>query len=78
MTTLLHYLCYRLVLAACSDYFAAMFTNGLLEAEQQEVVMRDINGDALETLVSYMYTGRPPTVCYSRRVCCLQISICQI
>lgn len=48
---------HRLVLSAASDYFAAMFTSPVLEATQEEVVMRDMDPDALTTLVHYCYTG---------------------
>ncbi|XP_069985042.1 kelch-like protein 5 isoform X2 [Penaeus vannamei] len=48
---------HRLVLSAASDYFAAMFTSPVLEATQEEVVMRDMDSDALQTLINYCYTG---------------------
>jgi kelch-like protein 1/4/5 len=34
-----------------------MFTNDLREANQEEVKMQDVDPDALEQLVQYMYTG---------------------
>ncbi|XP_042233010.1 kelch-like protein 5 isoform X2 [Homarus americanus] len=48
---------HRLVLSAASDYFAVMFTSPVLEATQEEVAMRDMDSDALLTLVNYCYTG---------------------
>lgn len=48
---------HRLVLSAGSEYFAAMFTSDLREATQSEIVMRDVDGDALWALVRYCYTG---------------------
>ncbi|KAK7863983.1 hypothetical protein R5R35_000091 [Gryllus longicercus] len=48
---------HRLVLSAGSEYFAAMFTSNLREATQSEVVLQDVDGDALWTLVHYCYTG---------------------
>ncbi|XP_040121057.1 kelch-like protein 4 isoform X1 [Oryx dammah] len=48
---------HRLVLSAVSDYFAAMFTNDVLEAKQKEVKMEGIDPDALNSLVQYAYTG---------------------
>ncbi|XP_050701182.1 kelch-like protein 5 isoform X2 [Eriocheir sinensis] len=48
---------HRLVLSAASDYFAAMFTSPVLEATQEEVALRDMDSDALLTLVNYCYTG---------------------
>ncbi|XP_070317864.1 kelch-like protein 4 isoform X3 [Odocoileus virginianus] len=48
---------HRLVLSAVSDYFAAMFTNDVLEAKQEEVKMEGIDPNALNSLVQYAYTG---------------------
>ena len=41
-----------------SDYFAAMFTNDVLEAKQKEVKMEGIDPNALNSLVQYAYTGK--------------------
>ena len=51
---------HRIVLSAASDYFAAMFTNDVREATQEEIVMKDVEPDALYSLVQYVYTGRYP------------------
>ena len=48
---------HRLVLSAASDYFAAMFTSGLAEAKQEEVLLPQIDPDCLEILLQYCYTG---------------------
>ncbi|NXY40286.1 KLHL4 protein, partial [Ceuthmochares aereus] len=48
---------HRLVLSAVSDYFAAMFTNDVLEAKQEEIKMEGVDPDALKALVRYAYTG---------------------
>ncbi|XP_067944567.1 kelch-like protein 5 [Watersipora subatra] len=48
---------HRLVLSACSDYFSAMFTNDLLEAEENEITLQGIDGNALSAIITYMYTG---------------------
>ncbi|XP_005409785.1 PREDICTED: kelch-like protein 4 isoform X2 [Chinchilla lanigera] len=48
---------HRLVLSAVSDYFAAMFTNDVLEANQEEVRMEGVDPNALNSLVQYAYTG---------------------
>ncbi|XP_004868925.1 kelch-like protein 4 [Heterocephalus glaber] len=48
---------HRLVLSAVSEYFAAMFTNDVLEANQEEVRMEGIDPNALNSLVQYAYTG---------------------
>lgn len=47
----------RLVLSAASDYFAAMFTNDVREAKQEEIKMEGVDPDALKALVHYAYTG---------------------
>lgn len=47
----------RLVLSAVSDYFAAMFTNDVVESNQEEVKMEGVDPDALNSLVQYAYTG---------------------
>jgi hypothetical protein len=52
-----HIPAHRLVLSAGSEYFSAMFTSGLREAAQSEVVLQDVDGDALWMLVNYCYTG---------------------
>ena len=49
---------HRIVLSAASDYFAAMFTNDVKEASQEEVKMKDVDGEALLLLIQYMYTGK--------------------
>ncbi len=48
---------HRLVLSAASDYFAAMFTSDVREATQKEVVMQNVDPQALVALVDYIYTG---------------------
>ncbi|XP_072286750.1 kelch-like protein 4 [Pyxicephalus adspersus] len=47
----------RLVLSAVSDYFAAMFTNDVREAKEEEIKMEGVDPDALKALVHYAYTG---------------------
>jgi kelch-like protein 1/4/5 len=49
---------HRLVLSAASDYFAAMFMNNVREASMAEVELKDVDPEALDALVHYMYTGR--------------------
>nr|XP_026650076.1 kelch-like protein 4 isoform X2 [Zonotrichia albicollis] len=48
---------HRLVLSAVSDYFAAMFTNDVREAKQEEIKMEGVDPEALRALVRYAYTG---------------------
>lgn len=47
----------RLVLSAVSDYFAAMFTNDVREAKQEEIKMEGVDPEALRALVHFAYTG---------------------
>lgn len=47
----------RLVLSSVSDYFAAMFTNDVREARQEEIKMEGVEPNALWSLVQYAYTG---------------------
>jgi kelch-like protein 1/4/5 len=48
---------HRLVLSANCKYFAAMFTNTLRETLQNEIELKEVNGDALWILILYFYTG---------------------
>lgn len=49
---------HRLVVATLSDYFRAMFESNMLETKQREIVINDIEPDALEKLILYAYEGR--------------------
>ena len=48
---------HRLVLAAASPYFAAMFASGMTEAGQMKVEMEGVDYVAMEMLLNYVYTA---------------------
>ena len=47
---------HKMVLAACSPYFYAMFT-GFTEKESSRVTLQGLDPEALQTLVDYVYTS---------------------
>ncbi|XP_035698528.1 kelch repeat and BTB domain-containing protein 2-like [Branchiostoma floridae] len=49
--------CHRAVLASCSRYFRTMFTSGYKEAKQERVLIQDVSGVAMATILDYAYTG---------------------
>lgn len=49
--------CHRSVLSACSDYFRAMFTGNMMEAQQDTVTLQGIDATSMESVLQYMYTG---------------------
>uniref|UniRef100_A0A8C4JSH5 Kelch like family member 5 n=1 Tax=Dromaius novaehollandiae TaxID=8790 RepID=A0A8C4JSH5_DRONO len=70
---------HRLVLSSVSDYFAAMFTNDVREARQEEIKMEGVEPNALWALVQYAYTGRlelkeDNIECLLSTACLLQLS----
>ncbi|XP_078606333.1 kelch-like protein 24 [Branchiostoma floridae x Branchiostoma japonicum] len=50
--------CHRNVLAACSQYFRAMFCNGHRESKEHKVTIHEVNGNAMQLLVDYAYTSK--------------------
>lgn len=48
---------HRVVLAACSPYFRAMFTREMAESRQSEITIQDIDEYAMEILIDFSYTA---------------------
>lgn len=48
---------HKVILAACSKYFQAMFTSGMCETLKTQIPMKKIDTDSLVILVNYAYTG---------------------
>uniref|UniRef100_A0A3P9KGG3 Kelch-like family member 40a n=1 Tax=Oryzias latipes TaxID=8090 RepID=A0A3P9KGG3_ORYLA len=49
--------CHRLVLAASSPFFKAMFLSDLEESKKREIVLRDVNPDVMGMILRYLYTS---------------------
>ncbi|XP_041348810.1 kelch-like protein 12 [Gigantopelta aegis] len=47
---------HRIVLAACSDYFFAMFTNEMSEKSQSVIELHDISANVIKVLLDFVYT----------------------
>lgn len=50
---------HRLVLAASSPYFAALFAGGMSEVDKKEVRILGVEADVFEILLDFIYTGKP-------------------
>ncbi|KAK3746364.1 hypothetical protein QZH41_006294 [Actinostola sp. cb2023] len=49
---------HRVVLAASSPYFRAMFSGKMVESSQKEIFLCDLDAKVMEQLVSFFYTGK--------------------
>ena len=47
--------CHKVVLACMSTYFHTLFTNGMSESCQDEVVLRDVDSDLMERVLRLLY-----------------------
>lgn len=56
---------HRLVLAASSPYFSALFSGGMSEADKEEVQILGVETEVFEVLLDFIYTGLQPP-CYPR------------
>lgn len=54
---------HRLVLAASSPYFSALFSGGMSEADKEEVQILGVETEVFEVLLDFIYTGLQPP-CY--------------
>ncbi|GBP42338.1 Kelch-like protein 5 [Eumeta japonica] len=64
---------HKVVLASCSEYFAAMFTGSLREAELGEVTLERVDAHALQALVNYCYTGTIGIALFAERESCMAL-----
>lgn len=48
---------HRLVLAASSPYFSALFSGGMREADKEEVQILGVETEVFEVLLDFIYTG---------------------
>lgn len=53
-----HIPAHRLVLAASSPYFRAMFSGKMAESLQKEILLSDLNGKAVEQIINFFYCGK--------------------
>ena len=47
---------HRAVLASCSEFFRALFTNGLRETELSDVKIHGVSANVMEVIIQYAYT----------------------
>lgn len=66
---------HRLVLAASSPYFSALFSGGMREADKEEVQILGVETEVFEVLLDFIYTGLRPS-CYSYFHVLLKFYIC--
>ncbi|KAM6443199.1 kelch-like protein 6 [Liasis olivaceus] len=50
--------CHRVVLAAASNYFRAMFCNDLKEKNEEKIVIKGVDAETMQILLDYTYTSK--------------------
>uniref|UniRef100_A0A8C3XAW3 Kelch like family member 26 n=1 Tax=Catagonus wagneri TaxID=51154 RepID=A0A8C3XAW3_9CETA len=48
---------HKVVLAACSDYFRAMFTGGMREASQDVIELKGVSARGLQHIIDFAYSA---------------------
>jgi len=51
---------HKVVLAACSDYFRAMFTSPMMEHNLDTITLHGVDGSYLKRLLDFIYSGELP------------------
>ncbi|XP_042626943.1 kelch-like protein 5 [Cyprinus carpio] len=51
------FMCHRVLLAAVSPYFRAMFTSPLVESRLTEIRLEEVTPSVMETVIHFVYTG---------------------
>ncbi|XP_050397008.1 kelch-like protein 26 [Patella vulgata] len=49
---------HRVVLASCSEYFRAMFTDGLKESKQECIILNGVTATGMRNLIDFAYTSK--------------------
>uniref|UniRef100_G3UPM3 Kelch like family member 6 n=1 Tax=Meleagris gallopavo TaxID=9103 RepID=G3UPM3_MELGA len=50
--------CHRVVLAAASNYFRAMFCNDLREKYEEKIILKGVDAETMNILLDYTYTSK--------------------
>ena len=49
--------CHKNVLAISSPFFMAMFSNGMVESQQDKITLKELDSLTMELVLDYIYTG---------------------